>query len=386
MAHISQQSPGSMVRRRRLLVAALSVVLVLAAAAAHADEGAGHAPAGHAPEGHAPAGHAPAGHAPAGHASAAAAPPAHGAPANPDASATPASRGTPEEVLALLRAGNERFKAGTSTHPHLGAKRRLETVPGEHPVATIVSCSDSRVPPELLFDEGLGDLFSIRVAGNVVDTLEMGSVEYGADRLDTSLLVVMGHTKCGVIADVATHATVHGHGSAIVERLEGAIEASRKEYPAATDTDIIPEATRANVFQSIATLLRESEVVRARVASGKTQVVGAIYDVETGSVEWLGRHRDETSILAEKKSASAHAAPSHGSKPAPRDGHGAHDSAPGHGASASASSSAHASHGAAPPAPPPAPSVPSPLTFVLVAVLCTIGGSISGRLTAKKAD
>ena len=353
--------------RRRLLVAALPVVLVLAAAAAQADEGAGHAPAGHAPPGHSPAADLHE---------------AHGAPARPDSSTTAPPRGTPEEVLALLRAGNERFKAGTSTHPRQGAKRRLETVPGEHPVATILSCSDSRVPPELLFDEGVGDVFSVRVAGNVVDAIETSSVEYGVDHLETSLLVVMGHTKCGVIADVATHATLHGHVSAIVERVEGAIEASRKEYPAATDTDIIPEATRANVFQSIATLLRESEVVRARVASGKTQVVGAIYDVETGSVEWLGRHRDEAAILVEKKAAS----PSHGSKPAPRDSHGAHDSAPAHGASATGSaapSSAHASHGAAPPAPPPAPSVPSPLTFVLVAVLCTIGGSISGRLTAK---
>lgn len=344
--------------RRRLLVAALPVVLVLAAAAAHADEGAGHAPAGHAPAGHAPAADAP---------------PAHGASAHPDSSATAHPRGTPEEALALLRAGNERFKAGTSTHPRQDAKRRLETVPGEHPVATILSCSDSRVAPELLFDEGVGDVFSVRVAGNVVDTLEMGSVEYGVDHLETSVLVVMGHTKCGVIADVATHATVHGHVSAIVERVEGAIEASRKEYPAATDTDIIPEATRANVFQSIATLLRESEVVRARVASGKTQVVGAIYDVETGAVEWLGRHRDEAALLVEKKAAS----PSHGSKAAPRASHGAHATA------SAAPSSAHGSHGAAPPAPPPAPSVPSPLTFVLVAVLCTIGGSISGRLTAK---
>jgi carbonic anhydrase len=297
---------------------------------------------------------------------------------------------TPDEALLFLKAGNERFKAGTSTHPHVGAKRLIETAAGQHPVATILSCSDSRVPPEVLFDDGIGDIFTIRVAGNVVDTDEMGSAEYGVDHLGTSLMVVMGHTKCGAVTAVATHATVHGHIPALVEHINEAVEATRKQYPSATDLDLVPEATRANVFQSIATVLRESDSVRERVESGKAQLVGAIYNVETGNVEWLGRHQDEAALIAEGKKAAAANGSGHGAKPSAKGGKDSHASASGHGVGASAvvaNLAAHGAHGAAAagtePAAPPAPSIPSPYTFVLIALLCTIGGSISGRLTAK---
>ncbi len=310
----------------------------------------------------------------------------HGTPPKPAVSAAPASSLTPDEALALLKAGNERFKTGAPTHPHLGPKRLLETAAGQHPVATILSCSDSRVPPEVLFDNGIGDIFAIRVAGNVVGVDEMGSAEYGVEHLGTSLMVVMGHTKCGVVTAVATHATVHGHIPGLIDPINEAVEATRKKYPSATDSDLLPEATRANVFQSIATLLRESDSVREGVESGKAQLVGAIYDVETGNVEWLGRHHEEAALIAEGKKASA----AHGAKPAAKGGHDSHASGAPHGVGASAvvaNLAAHAPHGVAPalaePVAPPAPSIPSPYTFVLVALLCTIGGSISGRLTAK---
>jgi carbonic anhydrase len=315
----------------------------------------------------------------------------HGAPAKPAAAAAaaaaPPTSLTPDEALAFLKAGNERFKAGTSTHPHLGSKRLTETAAGQHPVATILSCSDSRVPPEVLFDDGIGDIFAIRVAGNVVDTDEMGSAEYGVDHLGTSLMVVMGHTKCGAVTAVATHATVHGHIPALVGHINEAVETTRKAYPSATDTDLIPEATRANVFQSIATLLKESDSVRERVENGKAQLVGAIYDVETGTVEWLGPHKEEAELIAQGKKASAAHGSGHGAKKGAKGGHDSKASSGHGGGSAVAANIAHAAHGAeaAGPAQPPAPSIPSPLSFVLVAVLCTIGGSISGRLTAPKA-
>jgi carbonic anhydrase len=310
----------------------------------------------------------------------------HGAPGAKPAAAAAAA---PATSLAFLKAGNERFKAGTPTHPHLGAKRLIETAAGQHPVATILSCSDSRVPPEVLFDDGIGDIFTIRVAGNVVDTDEMGSAEYGVDHLGTSLMVVMGHTKCGAVTAVATHATVHGHIPALVEHISEAVDATRKAYPSATDTDLIPEATRANVFQSIAVLLRESDSVRERVENGKAQLVGAIYDVETGTVEWLGPHKEEAALIAEGKKASAAHGSGHGAKHGAKGGHDSKASS-GHGIGASsvvASIGAHVPHGTEAPGPaqPPAPSIPSPYSFVLVAILCTIGGSISGRLTAPKA-
>jgi carbonic anhydrase len=314
----------------------------------------------------------------------------HEAPSKPPVAAAPATGPTPDEALATLRAGNERFKSGKSTHPHVGAKRLVETAAGQHPIATILSCSDSRVPPEVLFDEGIGDVFAIRVVGNVVDTAEMASVEYGVDHLGTALLVVMGETKCGAVTAVATRATVHGHIPALLEHINEAVEATRKRYPSATDTDLVPEATRANVFQSIATLLKESDSVRERVESGKAQLVGALYDVETGNVEWLGRHQEEAALIAEAKKTTAAHGSGHGAKPAAKGGHDKHASTSGHGSGSTAvvaNVAAHAPHGAAAaggaPAAPPAPSIPSPYTFVLVALLCTLGGSISGRLTAK---
>ena len=306
------------------------------------------------------------------------------------AAAVPATSLTPDEALAFLKAGNERFKTGAPTHPHLGAKRLLETAAGQHPVATILACSDSRVPPEVLFDDGIGDIFTVRVAGNVVDTDEMGSAEYSLEHLGTSLIVVMGHTRCGVVTAVATHATVHGHIPALIEHIDDAVAATRKRYPSATDLDLVPEATRANVFQSIATLLKESDSVRERVESGKAQLVGAMYDVETGHVEWLGRHQEEVALIAEGKKASAARGSGHAAKPAANGGHDSRPVGSSHGVGASAvvaNLAAHAPHGggaaAADPTAPPVPSIPSPYTFVLVALLCTIGGSISGRLTAR---
>ncbi len=304
--------------------------------------------------------------------------------------AAPATSVTPAEALAFLKAGNERFKTGAPTHPHLGAKRLLETAAGQHPVATILACSDSHVPPEVLFDDGIGDIFTIRVAGNVVDTDEMGSAEYGVEHLGTSLMVVMGHTRCGLVTAVATHATVHGHIPALVGHINDAVDATRKQYPSATDSDLVPEATRANVLQSMATLLKESESVRERVESGKAQLVGAMYDVETGNVEWLGRHKEEAALIAEGKKSSAAHGGGHAATPAAKGGHDSRPGGSGHGVGASAvvaNLAAHAPPGggaaAADPTAPPAPSIPSPYTFVLVALLCTIGGSISGRLTAR---
>ena len=316
----------------------------------------------------------------------------HGAAPRPVVAAAPATRLTPDEALAFLKAGNERFKTGAPTHPHLGAKRLLETAGGQHPVATVLACSDSRVPPELLFDDGIGDIVTIRVLGNVVGADAMGSAEYGVEHLGTSLVVVMGHTRCGAVTAVATHATVHGHIPALVEHIDDAVETTRKQYPSATDTDLVPEATRANVFQSIATLLKESDSVRERVESGKVQLVGAIYDVETGNVEWLGRHHEEAALIAEgKKPVAAHGS-GQGAKPAAKVDHDSHEGGSGHGVGATkvvANLAAHAPHGGgaavASPVAPPAPPLPSPYSFVLVALLCTIGGSISGRLTAKSA-
>jgi len=288
---------------------------------------------------------------------------------------------SPEEANGLLVAGNERFVHHASTHPRQSARRVSETANGQHPFVTVLSCSDSRVPPELLFDEGFGDVFSVRVAGNVANSDEMGSVEYGVDHLGTPLLVVMGHTKCGAVTAVATHATVHGHIPALVAKIGVAVDAAHAKLPNASDTELVPEAIRANVFESMATMLRESDAVRDRVESGKTRMVGAVYDLTTGSVTWLGPHPEQTELVAKAKASAPTA------RGATKDLHGTGHDAPKHGDADAGGESkpdeAHAAHDAPAPLPLPIPSPPNPLSFAVVALICTIGGGISGRLGGK---
>ncbi|HSO36182.1 MAG TPA: carbonic anhydrase [Labilithrix sp.] len=303
---------------------------------------------------------------------------------------------SPEEASSLLVAGNERFAHGTSKHPHQSAKRVAETSAGQHPFVTVLSCSDSRVPPELLFDEGLGDVFSVRVEGNVASADEMGSVEYGVDHLGTPLLVVLGHTKCGAVTAAASHVAVHGHLGALVAKVGTAVDAARAKMPHASDAEIVPEAIKGNVFETMATMLRESDAIRERVDSGKTRMIGAVYDISTGSVTWLGPHPEQTSIVEKAKASAPAGHGGHGGKDKDKDkgehgdkkgahGDASHDApkhdAPKHGDADGGADQAHASHGTPDPAPLPVPSPPPPIAFAVVALLCTLGGGISGRLS-----
>src|SRR5262245_28073525 len=116
----------------------------------------------------------------------------------------------PEAALKMLQEGNARFVAGKARHPHEDQGRRNETASGQHPFASILSCSDSRDPVEVTFDEGVGDLFVVRVAGNVADTDEIASLEYGAEHLGTQLIAVLGHTKCGAVTAVVNEDKLGG--------------------------------------------------------------------------------------------------------------------------------------------------------------------------------
>ena len=119
---------------------------------------------------------------------------------------------SPQQAMERLREGNARFQSAKSIHPDLGPARLRQTAEeGQHPFATILTCSDSRVPPELVFDQGVGDIFVVRVAGNVCGEDEAGTIEYGADHLKTPLLVVLGHSRCGAVTAVATDAKLPAH-------------------------------------------------------------------------------------------------------------------------------------------------------------------------------
>ncbi len=213
------------------------------------------------------------------------------------ASQHPASADPAGEALATLRSGNERFAHHHARHPHLDSTRLRETAAGQHPVATVLACSDSRVPVEEIFDEGIGDVFVVRVAGNVCDTDETGSIEYGAVHLHTPLVIVLGHTSCGAVTAVATGEVVHGSIPALVDNIGPAVAEARRAHPELHGKDLVPEAIKANVFQSMADLLTHSAEIRELVARRELTVLGAVYHIDTGEVEWLGPHPRQRALL-----------------------------------------------------------------------------------------
>ncbi len=206
--------------------------------------------------------------------------------------------GPAEDGLTSLREGNARFVAGKAQNPHSGMDRVTETGAGQKPFVTILSCSDSRLPLERIFDQGVGDIFVVRVAGNVSDTDEIGSAEYAAGHLNTPLLVVMGHSKCGAVTAVATGAQVHGSIPGLIDNIIPAVETAKKKHPGVTGKELVPFAIEENVYQSIADTLTKSAEIRELVGQGKLTVVGAVYDVDTGKVAWLGQHPNQSALMA----------------------------------------------------------------------------------------
>ncbi len=219
----------------------------------------------------------------------------------------PAGRMLRDASLMLLREGNDRFVAGKAQHPNLDSERRVSTVSGgQEPFASILACSDSRSPVELLFDRGVGDLFIIRVAGNIAGESELASLEYGVGHLNTPVLVVLGHSKCGAVTAVTKGAELHGHLHALADKIEPAARKARAE--ATTADDLIPRAIQANVWNTVEQILRESSIIREKAASGSVHLIGAIYDLESGRATWLGGHPAQDTIIALANQATTDAA------------------------------------------------------------------------------
>ncbi len=202
-----------------------------------------------------------------------------------------------ENVLRELKAGNKRFRAGRARHPHMTVARIRETARGQHPFAVVLSCADSRVPPEIFLDQGIGDLFTVRVAGNVANTDEIASVEYAVEHLSTPLCVVVGHTRCGAVTAVVNGDKVSAEIAHLVQHIGEAVEKTRKHKPALEGSQLIEESVRVNVWESIEDLTRGSETIAGRVHQGRLKVVGAVYNVETGAVDWMGTNSGALSIL-----------------------------------------------------------------------------------------
>lgn len=211
--------------------------------------------------------------------------PARAAAPAPQAHAAPAAHGhagpalSPQDALAKLLEGNRRFVSGKAAGPNRSAARRAETAGGQKPFAIIVSCADSRVPPEILFDQGIGDLFIVRAAGNVVDDVAIGSIEYAVEHLGANLIVVLGHRKCGAVAATVAGGEAPGHIGAIVNKIKPAVAAARDR-----SGDPLDNAIKANVKLVSQDLGKSEPILRPMAEDGAVKVVGAYYDIENGAV------------------------------------------------------------------------------------------------------
>jgi carbonic anhydrase len=189
---------------------------------------------------------------------------------------------TPDIVLEALMVGNQRFTTHKEQHPHQSGARLQEIAQGQHPIATVLSCADSRVPAELVFDTGLGDLFNVRVAGNIVTPEVLGSLEYAVELLCTPVLMVLGHERCGAVTAAVQGKAVPGHIGDFLDEIQPAVE-QVKDLPG----DLIDNAVRANVQFQIQQLLEQSDLIRDRQIRGAVKVVGARYDLDSGAIEIL---------------------------------------------------------------------------------------------------
>ncbi|MEU6895557.1 carbonic anhydrase [Streptomyces sp. NPDC046557] len=189
---------------------------------------------------------------------------------------------TPAQAFEMLLAGNQRFVSGTPEHPNQDAARRSEIAPAQNPFAVLFGCSDSRLAAEIIFDQGLGDLFVVRTAGHVTGPEVLGSIEYGASVLNCPLVVVLGHDSCGAVA--ATRAAVEdgvaapGYVRDVIERVTPSVLAARSAG-LTQDSDIIAEHTR----HTVDLLLDRSRVLADQVKAGQTAVVGLSYRLSDGS-------------------------------------------------------------------------------------------------------
>ena len=199
---------------------------------------------------------------------------------------------SPREALERLRQGNRRFADGIRRTEALTQEKREPFVAGQAPFATVLACSDSRVPVEQIFDQGYGDLFVIRVAGNIAGPSQIGSAEYAAAKLGVRLLVALGHTRCGAVEatleSLRRPEEKHSDNlAAIVERIRPAVEPLLKEAPLDDRRALQDSAMRANVRRAVQTLRRDSEILRDLMDEGTLLVVGAAYSLETGLVDFF---------------------------------------------------------------------------------------------------
>ncbi|QDU67088.1 carbonic anhydrase family protein [Engelhardtia mirabilis] len=198
------------------------------------------------------------------------------------------ARMAPMDALADLKAGNARFMAGHLT-PRDYLSQADTTAEGQYPKAVVLSCLDSRVPPEVIFDQGIGDIFVGRIAGNFENVDMLGSLEFATAAAGTPLIVILGHSSCGAIKGAADGVEL-GNLTAMLDNLDPALAAARGRTSgdqSSKNPALIAAAVEANVAQTMADILERSDVIAGLVASGDVAIVGGVYDLGSGRVDWL---------------------------------------------------------------------------------------------------
>jgi carbonic anhydrase len=187
---------------------------------------------------------------------------------------------TSEQALERLLAGNRRYATGRARRPNQNAERRAEICGGQLPFAVILGCSDSRVPPEIVLDQGLGDLFVLRVAGNVIDDMIVGTIEMAVTHLHAPLVMVLGHSQCGAVTAVVAGDELAGHLPDLARVLQPAVDSARE-----MEGDLLANAVKQNALMMASQLRGSRPVLAPLVAGGRLNIVAAQYDLESGVVE-----------------------------------------------------------------------------------------------------
>ena len=195
---------------------------------------------------------------------------------------------TPDKALNFLKEGNERFQNNLKANRNL-LQQVNATAEGQFPFATILSCIDSRVSAELVFDQGLGDVFSIRIAGNFVNEDILGSMEFASKLAGTKVIVVLGHTSCGAIKGACDHARL-GNLTALIKKIEPAVDAVEKPLDAelrnSSNLEFVDAVSKKNVEMTLVNIRQRSEIIKEMEDNAEIKIIGAMYDIATGVVEF----------------------------------------------------------------------------------------------------
>ena len=208
-------------------------------------------------------------------------------PAPPPLAKVQQSAITPPQALASLEAGNARFVAG-QLHHRDWPQQRAQTANGQYPFAVVLSCIDSRVSSEIIFDQGFGDIFNARVAGNILDDEILGSLEFACKIAGAKLIAVVGHSHCGAVKGACSGAQL-GHLTGLLEKIQPCVAEAKAKMPgvAATDGKFIEEVAELNVHHVLQQIHEQSPVLRELIDSGKVGLVGGLYDLDSGRVEFF---------------------------------------------------------------------------------------------------